>query len=69
MRDLLKRMTCWLIGHRYQVRQVFTPETRHVFCLHCAGSWAMNDRIRVITPWNEEFAQFYRERGFTINKD
>jgi hypothetical protein len=65
----MSRLLCWLIGHQYRVSEVFTPDTRRVCCARCSGQWAMNDRVRVIVPWSDEFERFYRENKHILNED
>ncbi len=62
----MKRVICWIIGHNYRTRQVFSPESRRVCCPRCGGDWAMNDRVRVLVPWSGEFEQFYRDFGHLV---
>ena len=62
----MKRIICWVFGHKYHVVQVFSHESRRVCCLCCDGDWAMNDRVRVLVPWSDEFDRFYRENGHLL---
>jgi predicted nucleic acid-binding Zn ribbon protein len=64
----MKRLICWVVGHRYRVKQVFSADSRRVCCDRCGGDWAMNDRVRVIVPWSAEFEQFYRENGHLLKE-
>lgn len=58
---MLKRLACWVFGHRYWVVQHFTPETRRVACHRCKGSWGMNDRVQAIIPWDADLEAMYRD--------
>lgn len=64
--NILNRLACAVLGHRIATHQVFTTETRRVICDCCGGDYAMNDRERILTPWNGEFAKFYEDMGHTI---
>lgn len=60
---ILASLKCWAVGHNYVVHQVFSPATRRVKCPCCDGDWAMNDRERIIVPWNGEFEEFYKDQS------
>lgn len=64
---LFARFNCWVFGHEYRVHQKFSPWSRRVVCDCCDGDWAMNDNVRIMTPWTSDFASFYEERGHTIH--
>jgi hypothetical protein len=62
----LKRIACWLDGHRFREHQRFSPYSCRVVCDKCGGDWAMNDDARVACEWSSEFDKFYAERGHVI---
>lgn len=55
----MSRLLCWVLGHRYWVRQEFSHESRCVGCHRCKKFWAMNDRVRAFLPWDGEFTELY----------
>lgn len=59
----MKSIVCWALGHEYKVVQVFSRESRKLCCDRCKSEFAMNDRVRVLVPWSDEFEQFYRDFG------
>lgn len=63
---LLLKLKCWIVGHETRVHQAFSRDIRRVVCDCCGGDWAMNDRVRIITPWSGEFARFYEEQGHVL---
>lgn len=66
---MLKRLICWIRGHSYCVVQVFSPDSRRIYCTCCARHFAMNDRVRVVVPWSDEIDRFYRENGHLLTGD
>ena len=66
MRQMLAKLWCWLVGHRYEVWQRFSHYSRRVICDHCGGDWGMNDDVRAIIPWSDELADCYRVMGHKI---
>ncbi len=59
----IKKVYCYLIGHKYRVTQVFDSENRRVSCCRCKQCFAMNDSVRSILPWDAEFHNMYKSHG------
>lgn len=59
MTRLLARLFCFIFGHRYEVWQQLTFQSRRVICRHCSGDWGMNDGTRSFIPWSGEMAEMY----------
>ena len=59
----LSRIMCAVSGHHYVVQRVFSPTSRKIGCLRCGMEWGMNDRVRLIVPWDGELEELYRLTG------
>lgn len=57
---------CFFSGHRYQLVQELSPQSRRVCCERCHKSFAMNDDVRAVVPWDSEFHRIYELRGVKI---
>lgn len=64
----MKRLWCFLFGHRYEVWQEFSRTSRRVVCGHCGGDWGMNDDVRAFVPWCGQLAELYEMRGIRIRE-
>lgn len=62
----MRKVYCWLFGHRYEVWQHFSCTSRRVVCNRCGGDWGMNDHVRAFIPWSGELAELYEMQGKTI---
>lgn len=64
----LRRLFCFIFGHRFHVLQKFSITSRRVICLHCDGDWGMNDNARAFIPWSSELEEMYIMFGHRIIK-
>jgi hypothetical protein len=62
----VKRLRCWLFGHRMYVWQNFTKADRRVVCDLCGGDWAMNDTYEAFVPWDEDCEKMHRVLGHFV---
>lgn len=60
---VVKRLLCAVFEHKYRVIRYFTANTRQVGCARCKRSWAMNDEVRVLLPWDKELEDLHRSMG------
>lgn len=58
----MKRLLCFLLGHRYAVVKEFGHGQRMVACKRCRNRWAMHDGVKSFLPWDDEFTQLYSDR-------
>lgn len=59
-----KLLWCFLFNHKFYVVQEFGPHQRRIHCPRCGMDLAMNDNVRVVLPWCDEFENLY-SRKFT----
>lgn len=75
----MNRLICFLFGHRLDVLQYFGKEACRVVCRRCLGDWAVHkainvlrkgqqDTVRVVVPWDGEFAEMYELFGYRIRQ-
>ena len=57
----MKKIICFLLGHRYFVIKQFSDGSRKVGCKRCKMVWGMNDRMKAFLKWDWEFEKFYAE--------
>ena len=62
----MKRLVCFVLGHKYHVIQRFSKTSRRVECLRCKADWGMNDSVRVIIPWSGELEEMYELLGHKL---
>lgn len=63
---MLRKLQCWIFGHRYEVWQHFGHASRRVVCDCCGGDWGMNDRVQAFIPWCGQLAEMYELMGYKI---
>lgn len=61
--QIISRVICATLGHRYVVERVLSHSARKVGCTRCKNHWAMHDRTRSFVEWNGEFEEFYAPGG------
>lgn len=59
----MKRILCWIFGHRYALVKKLTPYSRKVGCVRCRCAWGMNDDARALIPWDSELEGLYEVLG------
>jgi hypothetical protein len=64
----MKRLYCWLFGHRYEVWQHFHAGSRRVICNHCGGDFGMHDETRSFVRWDSQLEDMYTLMGYRIRK-
>lgn len=57
----MSKVLCWLGLHKLYVMCRYTGgfDGKRVGCRRCSKMWAMNDRLKIIVPWDSEFAEMY----------
>jgi len=68
MTTLADRMACLIMGHSYFLVQEFGPRSRRVQCERCDGDWAMNDDLRALVRWDDDFRRVYEILGYRVLK-
>ena len=63
---MLSDWICFFFGHKYKMVQKLSPQTRRVCCARCHKSFAMNDDVRSLLPWDYEFHNMYESHGVKI---
>lgn len=54
---MIKKIVCWLLGHKYRIDRVFKPTVRRVKCERCQRLWGMHDEAKCLIPWDGELAE------------
>jgi Prophage protein (DUF1660) len=62
----MKKLICFFFGHKYSLAQNLHAHSRRVYCTRCKCSFAMNDDVRSIVPWDAEFHKMYESHGVEI---
>lgn len=62
----MKRIICLFFGHKYSLAQKLTDHSRRICCTRCRQSFAMNDDVRAVLPWDASFHRLYESQGVTI---
>lgn len=62
----MRRLPCWIFGHRYEVWQHFSRASRRVVCDNCSGDWGMHDGERAFVPWDGQIEEMYVFMGHRI---
>lgn len=62
----VNRIACFFAGHDVIQIQPLSQWSERVGCVHCLREFAVNHDTRIMLPWTEDFAQFYRSRGVDI---
>lgn len=63
---MLNDWLCFFIRHKYKLAQKLSPQVRRIGCIRCHKSFAMNDDIRSLLPWDAEFHRLYESHGVKI---
>lgn len=63
---MLRKLECWIFGHRYEVWQELTRWSRRVICTHCGSDWGMNDDVQSLIPWGDELEDLYHTMGIRL---
>jgi len=58
---MLERLICALTRHRYAVERQLSDTSRKIGCTRCGRSWAMNDDVRTLVPWDSDFDRLYAD--------
>ncbi len=45
---------CRVLGHRYEITRVITPQIRELRCKRCSKLFGMNDDVRALLPLDKE---------------
>ena len=63
----MKRIACWLLGHRLHIWQRFGPHSRSIYCERCQCDWGMNDTVQTVIPWDDDLTKLYQTLGYTVH--
>ena len=63
---MLRKLRCWLLGHRYYVIQEFSKTDRRLGCRNCKKTWGMNDNQCCLLDWDSELEEMYEDMGYEI---
>ena len=59
---IIKKLICFIFGHKYWVIREYSPTVRKVGCKRCFGEWGMNDSVKAFVPWDSELEELYPGR-------
>lgn len=45
--------------HKYYTIEEFSDDSRKVGCRICQKQWAMNDRLKALVGWDDDFEKLY----------
>lgn len=62
----MDKYLCFFFGHKYFVVQKLSPVARRMCCKRCSESFAMNDEVKSLLPWDSEFHKLYADFGVKI---
>ena len=65
----MKRLGCWLFGHRVEVVQHFGDHATRLYCHDCKRQFVRKERGEwqgATLEWDEDFADLYRMMGHPI---
>ena len=57
----IKQLICALTRHRYVLEKKLSRHSRKIGCTRCGQQWAMNDDVRCIVPWDDDFERLYQD--------
>ena len=63
---MLSKWFCFFFGHKYMLAQELSAQSRRVTCARCTQSFAMNDDVRALVPWDAGFHKMYESLGVCI---
>lgn len=55
----MKKVICWLFGHKWFVIKKYSPSVRKVGCRRCKNVWGMNDHVKSLIPWDRELEELH----------
>lgn len=66
---LVRFVFCKLLNcHDFFLVQNFTSYSRRIGCYRCKQTFGMNDDVRAVLPWDNDFANMYRTLGHTVKE-
>ena len=57
----MKKLLCFIFGHRYFVIKEFSHTVRKVGCSRCGEKWGMNDEVKAFITWDDELEELHSE--------
>ena len=57
----MKKILCFIFGHRYFVIKKFSYTVRKVGCSRCGNKWGMNDEVKVFIEWDWELEELHKD--------
>lgn len=63
---LANKILYLLFGHKYVLTQKLSKQSRRIACTRCKAMFAMNDDVKAVVPWSNEFHQLYESQGVSI---
>ena len=68
MKNKLWLIWCMLFGHKYFLIRNLTSWSRKIGCHRCNKRFAMNDDVRVVLGWDEDFEKLYKDMGINTSE-
>lgn len=63
----MKALFCFLLGtHKYEVAQELAVGNRRLCCTRCGRSFAMNDDLRSLIDWDDDFHRLCEAYGIKL---
>lgn len=56
---MIKKLICYVFGHRYFVIMRFGSGCRKVGCARCGNKWGMHDATRSFVEWDSELDELH----------
>lgn len=52
----MKKLICFLLGHKYRLKRNITDGIREVKCIRCKSEFSMHDKMRLLIPLDAELS-------------
>ncbi len=67
MNKLIKRVKHLFGRHDYFIIKNFSSDCRKIGCRLCNKTYAMNDRVKALCEWDNDFEELYKDKHFEDN--
>lgn len=64
----MRKILCYVFGHKYYLIKKLSRTTRKVGCKRCGKVWGMNDDVQALVDWDDELEEFYKEFGYLLEQ-
>lgn len=54
MKKTIKKIRCFVFGHKYILKREITPKIRELKCKRCLKEFGMSDEAKVVIPLDPE---------------